>query len=320
MSFSIVNNSAVAVITSIGTQTVTDGSFSVTGGSFPLFSGQTVTGTNTTIQDRNGADQATILLFLQQGNAQINLYVNGTLISANDYSSGLIEVKAPILLSSDNIGIQVDETTEPVPSPTPSVTPTNTPTPSTTAAVTPTPTNTGTPTNTPTNTNTPTPTSSPSAVYRGIEGVSFYPQDDTTVLSACTGNFYANGILLTRYAIFGGVPYNPAYSGTGLSDFSTGGTANITLSAAPQSGFYLTSYPATSRPPYDEQRLTGFTYAGLFSGKKRWTGTTQMYSGGTLVDTEANAYIELQTNGNYILGATGVAYPDTSYFYGMPTP
>lgn len=308
MSFSIVNNSALAVITSINTQTTTDGSFTVTSGSFPLFSGQTVSGTNTTIQNRNGSDESTILLFLQQGNAQINLYVNGTLISANDYSSGIIEVKAPILLSSDVISLQVDETELPSPSPTPTVTSTNTPTPSVTPPVTPT--NTGTPT--------PTPSATlPAAQYK-LDGVFNYPQDDATNVTSNTQFFYAKVgnnpfVLLSKSGEVAGL--NNFFSGTGFVEISTGSTIDVILSANPQSGYYLTSYGGNG--PWDEQRMTGFTW----NGTNRWTGTTRFYSGGTQVYTETGGYIQLNSgNKTYSIGGTFGSYPDTGYFYVMPTP
>lgn len=151
MSFSIINSAADVVITSISTPSSTYGSFTVTGGTFPLFSGQTVSGTNTQINNLFGSPYGTIQLFIQQGAAQIEAYKNGTLISVLDYSSGIAEIQVPILLSTDVILITIDEAELPVPSATPTVTPTNTTTP------------TNTPTNTPTKTGTPTPTPTPSA-------------------------------------------------------------------------------------------------------------------------------------------------------------
>jgi hypothetical protein len=151
MSFSITNNSAQAVIAGISTLSETYGSLTITGGTFPLQDGDTITGTNTTINNGKGSPEGSIILFLQQGNAQINYYVNSVLISENDYSSGLIEIKGPILLSTDTISLVVDETIIPTPSPTPSITPSVTPT----ITITPTATTTQTPSVTPTRTPTP---------------------------------------------------------------------------------------------------------------------------------------------------------------------
>jgi len=306
MSLTLINNSR-AVVTQLGANPDGTSCFTITSGSLPLSSGQTLTADNTTITNNIfsyfGSPEGRIYMFLDKGDAQIDLYINNNIVTSTDSSSGWATINCPILSPSDAFEIRLIGASSPVPS--------QTPTPSQTAPVTPTPTGTPSPT--------PTPSSTP-PIVRGLIGVSFYPQDDTTVLSACTGDFYGNDILLTQYKLSLGAPFNPFFSGTGFSDFSTGGTANITLSASPQAGFYLTDYPATSRPSYDEQRLTGFTYAGVFGGKPRWTGTTGMYSGGTLVDTEPNAYIQRNTNGQYELGATGIPYPDTGYFYGMPTP
>lgn len=148
MSFSITNNSANAVVTGIDTLSQTYGSFTITSGAFPLLSGQTISGTNTAINNLKGSPYGSILIFLQQGDAQIELYINGTLYSALDYSSGIAEVRTPILASGDVININIDEADLPVPSSTPAVTSSPTPTPS----VTPT----GTPAVTPTMTPTPT--------------------------------------------------------------------------------------------------------------------------------------------------------------------
>ena len=148
MSFSITNNSANAVVTAISTPSSTYGEFTITSGSFPLLSGDTISGTNTAINNLKGSPYGTIQIFLQQGDAQIEMYINGTLYSALDYSSGIAEVQVPILSAGDTIAINIDEADLPVPSVTPSNTPavTPTPTPSTTPAATPTPTPSSTPT------------------------------------------------------------------------------------------------------------------------------------------------------------------------------
>ena len=139
MSFSITNNSANAVVTDITTLSSTYGEFTITSGSFPLLSGDTISGTNTAINNLKGSPYGTIQLFLQQGDAQIEIYINGTLYSAKDYSSGIAEVLVPILTSGDTIGINIDEADLPVPSPTPSITPSNTPSMTPTSTPTPTP-------------------------------------------------------------------------------------------------------------------------------------------------------------------------------------
>jgi len=146
MSFSITNYSATAVITDISTPSSTYGTFTISSGSFPLLSGQTISGTNTEINNLKGSPYGTISLFLDQGDAQIEVYINSVLYSALDYSSGIVEIQVPILQSGDVIGINIDEADLPVPSATPTSTPTNTPT----MTVTPTNTQTATPTATPT--------------------------------------------------------------------------------------------------------------------------------------------------------------------------
>lgn len=148
MSFSIKNNSANSVISAISTLSSSYGSLSVTGGTFPLLSGDTITGTNTEINNQKGSPDGSILLFILEGNAQIEVYINSVLFSALSYSSGNAEIKIPILQSFDSLEIFVDESDLPSPSPTPSVTPTKTITPTVTATNTPTPS--VTPTNTPT--------------------------------------------------------------------------------------------------------------------------------------------------------------------------
>lgn len=164
MSFSITNNSANAVVTKIETLSSTYGSFTVTSGSFPLLSGDTISGTNTEINNQKGSPDGSILLMLVSGNAQIEYYLNGVLISANDYSSGLIEIKGPIIQPGDVITINVDEAELPVPSPTPSITPSTTPGPTPSM----------TPSSTPASTPTPTPSSTPSVITPSTLGAQWW--------------------------------------------------------------------------------------------------------------------------------------------------
>lgn len=156
MSFSITNNSASAVITKLSSIGSSFGTFTITGGTFPLLSGDTISGTNTTIDNTGGSPYGTLQLFLKSGSAQLEVYVNNVLISAESYSSGIVEILIPIITSGSTLVVNVDEADLPTPSLTPSNTPTNTPTPSVT------PTNTVTPSITPTNTETPTTTPTPS--------------------------------------------------------------------------------------------------------------------------------------------------------------
>ena len=152
MSFSITNNSASAVITQLSSIGSSFGVFTITGGTFPLLSGDTISGTNTTIDNTKGSPYGTLQLFLKSGSAQLEVYVNNVLISAESYSSGIAEVLIPIITSGETLVVNVDEADLPTPSQTPS----NTPTPSITPSITPT--QTGTPSVTPTTTSTPTPT------------------------------------------------------------------------------------------------------------------------------------------------------------------
>jgi len=138
MSFSITNNAQGAVITKIEALSSAYGTFTVTGGTFPLLYGQTITGTNTTINNGKSSPDGSILLFLQQGNAQVEYSINGTLYSALDYSSSMVEVKGPIVSSTDTLSFTVVGADVPVPSPTPSNTPGPTPTPTPVPVVNPT--------------------------------------------------------------------------------------------------------------------------------------------------------------------------------------
>lgn len=152
MSFTITNTSSTAVIGFIDTLSSAYGSFSVTGGTFPLFNGGTITGSNTEINNQKGSPEGSILLFLQKGDAKITYTKNSVVVSENIYSSSVIEIKSPIILSTDVISLEVKDVE---PTPTPTNTPTITPTPSVTptSTITPTPTK----TSTPTPTRTPTP-------------------------------------------------------------------------------------------------------------------------------------------------------------------
>jgi len=109
MSFSIANTSASAVITKISTPSSVTGTLSVTSGSLPLFAGGIVSGTNTTIDDQKGAPGGTFQMMLQQGDAQIDAYVNNTLYSSARYSSGLIQVPTPILTASDSLTMAISD-------------------------------------------------------------------------------------------------------------------------------------------------------------------------------------------------------------------
>lgn len=109
MSFSIANTSASAVITKISTPSSVTGTLSVTSGSLPLFAGGIVSGANTTIDDQKGAPGGTFQMMLQQGDAQIDAYVNNTLYSSARYSSGLIQVPTPILTASDSLTMTISD-------------------------------------------------------------------------------------------------------------------------------------------------------------------------------------------------------------------
>jgi uncharacterized delta-60 repeat protein len=81
----------------------------VTSGSLPLFAGGIVSGANTTIDDQKGAPGGTFQMMLQQGDAQIDAYVNNTLYSSARYSSGLIQVPTPILTASDSLTMTISD-------------------------------------------------------------------------------------------------------------------------------------------------------------------------------------------------------------------
>jgi uncharacterized delta-60 repeat protein len=109
MSFSISNTSASAVITKLSTPSSVTGELAVTDGSLPLVVGDLISGTNTEINDTKGSPFGSVLMFLQQGGAKIDTYVNNTLYSSDKYSSGLISVQTPILESSDSLTMSVSD-------------------------------------------------------------------------------------------------------------------------------------------------------------------------------------------------------------------
>jgi hypothetical protein len=297
MSFSITNNSANAVITLIESLSSSYGTFTVTSGSFPLFSGQTVSGTNTEINNGKGSPEGSILLFLQQGNAQIEFYVNGNLISANDYSSGMIELKGPILQSGDTIGINVDEADLPSPSPTPSVTPTMT----------------VTPTNTPTNTPSVTPSATP-AYKIGQNTAFYYAADDSTTISGITGNLFVNGSQLTKRSVVSNKQV----------DF-TGGTLSITLgatlstlefSASPVGAYYLADDGISG--VYNRQIMSGFTRTVSGATTETYTGVTRYLTGTTVLPYTENTTITVNKN-TKLITIPGASY-SAGYFLVLPTP
>ena len=86
MSFSIANTSASAIITEITTPSSVTGDLTVTSGSFPLSAGGMVSGANTTIDNQKGSPYGTFQMFLKQGAAKIDTYVNNTLYSSEKLS------------------------------------------------------------------------------------------------------------------------------------------------------------------------------------------------------------------------------------------
>lgn len=109
MSFSISNTSASAVITDITTPSSVTGELTITSGSLPLSVGGMVSGTNTTLDNQKGSPYGTFQMFLQQGDALIDTYVNNTLYSSEKYSSGIVSVQTPILSSSDSLTMSVSD-------------------------------------------------------------------------------------------------------------------------------------------------------------------------------------------------------------------
>lgn len=108
MGYIINNNSSTAVVTGISTESSTYGSFySPSSGSFPAFSGDQVTGSNTILQNLKGSPYATILVFLQQGDAQISVSLDGVPYSSLNYSSGIASIQIPEQLDN-GVDIQLD--------------------------------------------------------------------------------------------------------------------------------------------------------------------------------------------------------------------
>jgi uncharacterized delta-60 repeat protein len=109
MSFAISNTSAAAVITSLSTPSSITGELTITGGTLPLFVGDLIEGSNTEINNTGGSPFGSIEMFLQQGDAQIDTFVNNTLYSSDRYGSGLISVQTPILQSTDSLTMAVSD-------------------------------------------------------------------------------------------------------------------------------------------------------------------------------------------------------------------
>lgn len=298
MSFTITNNSANAVISAIDTQSSTYGSFTVTSGSFPIAYGESVSGTNTDINDLKGSPEGTILLFLLKGNAQIDYTLNGNLISGFDYSSGWCQISSPIISSGDTISLTIVDATNPYPSPTP--------TPSTTAAVTPTPT--GTPAVTPS----PTPSSSPAAGFP-VKQIYTYPADGSSNITGCTGNIYLNGNLITLSEAQAGSP--PSRSFTGFTTTTSAETPSFVLTMTPQAGYVIADDGTAGA--YDRQTLTGFTYSSTGGGFLNYTGTTKFWSGDTQLPYTENGGISYSIAGGFYNITSAF---DTGYFNINPAP
>ena len=109
MSFSIANTSTSAVITDITTPSSVTGDLTITSGSLPLSTGGFISGTNTTIDNQEGSPYGTIQMFLKQGDAQIDTYVNNTLYSSERYGSGIAEIQTPILQSGDSLTMSLSD-------------------------------------------------------------------------------------------------------------------------------------------------------------------------------------------------------------------
>jgi uncharacterized delta-60 repeat protein len=109
MSFAISNTSAAAVITSISTPSSITGELTITGGTLPLIQGDLISGSNTEINNTGGSAFGSIEMFLQQGDAKIDTYVNNTLYSSETFGSGMISLKTPILQSSDSLTMAVSD-------------------------------------------------------------------------------------------------------------------------------------------------------------------------------------------------------------------
>jgi uncharacterized delta-60 repeat protein len=109
MGFAISNTSAAAVITSISTPSSITGELTITGGTLPLIQGDLISGSNTTITDTGGSPFGSIEMFLQQGDAQIDTFVNNTLYSSDRYGSGFISLQTPIIQSGDSLTMAVSD-------------------------------------------------------------------------------------------------------------------------------------------------------------------------------------------------------------------
>ena len=109
MSFSISNTSSSAVITDITTPSSVTGELTITSGSLPLSVGGMVSGTNTTIDNQKGSPYGTFQMFLKQGDALIDTYVNNTLYSSEKYGSGIVEIQTPIIQSGDSLTMSVSD-------------------------------------------------------------------------------------------------------------------------------------------------------------------------------------------------------------------
>jgi uncharacterized delta-60 repeat protein len=109
MSFSISNTSASAVITTLSTPSSVTGELTITSGALPLVEGDLISGTNTEITNTRGSQYGTIQMFLQQGDVNIDTYVNNTLYSTDTYGSGMISVQTPILQSGDSLTMSVSD-------------------------------------------------------------------------------------------------------------------------------------------------------------------------------------------------------------------
>jgi hypothetical protein len=141
---------AETTITNISSAPDQSNTFTITGGTFPLRPGNTdITGTYTTINDGFGSQTGTIFMFLIEGGAHIDYFVNGSKVFGGDFGSGFAQIPGPIVTNQDLI-FNIYNIIEPSPTPTISSTPTNTPTPSITPTITVTPTITATRTPTPT--------------------------------------------------------------------------------------------------------------------------------------------------------------------------
>ena len=307
MSFTLKSNSSKCVITSIGGMPNGGATFTITGGTFPLYSGDTITGTNTAITNNFdeyfGAPNGQIYFFMEGGNCQVEVYINGTIYSSGDYGSGYNTLTVPILKSSDVIRIDFDRVDSPSPFPSP------TPTPSKTAA----------PTATPTPTPSVTPSSSPIPHYPFLQIAGFYPADGVSNISSITGNIYLNGQQLTnKIALPDGTVQ---FSGGSFTYGGTGSTISFTLSANPQGSFAFADDGIVGGT-YNIQYLTGFTYwkTTTTSGVVRdiFTGTTSFYSGTTNIGYSEPGKIQFNKTSNVFEILSNSPNFETGYFNILP--